>query len=414
MNLPLFLARHLYHADGGSRRASRPAVVIAQAGIALGLAVMMVSVCVIVGFKSQVRGLTVGFGGDMQVNNLQQMQPYEAVPMTVDDRLLATLSACPDVEHVQRYALRAGLLLTDSAFQGVVLKGLGGEYDTAFLRSHLVKGALPAFNDTAATNEVLLSQDVAQAMRLDVGSRVSLYFIDGEVRTRRPRVAGIYRTGFAEVDGMLLFTDMRTVNRLNGFAPDQAGGVEIRLKDGADLEQCTWQVGDALSRMRGSRGEQYAVRNVEQLNPALFSWLGILDVNIWVILALMAGVAAFTMTCGLLILILERTQTIGVLKSLGASDRLVRRSFLALGLMLIVRGMAFGNLIALGICVLQRLTGLVTLDSSTYYMDTVPVAFPLPALLLLNVCTFLLSVLILWLPTSLILRIRPADSMRYE
>lgn len=413
-SLSLFIARRLYRGEQGQRRISRPAVLIAKAGIAIGLAVMIIAVCVIVGFKSEVRDKIVGFGGHIQVNNLEQMQPYEPVPMGVDGQLMAALYALPEVEHVQRYSIRPGMIKTRESFQGMVLKGVGQDYDLSFFRAHLVEGEFPVFTDSVASNQAVISQEMADKLGLEVGDKLDTYYIEEDVRIRRLRVAGIYRTGFADYDNLFVFTDLYAVNRLNAFRADQAGGLEIRLRHYGSLEESTWEIASLLSGRTDADGAEYTVRNVEQLNPGLFAWLGILDTNIWVILVLMMGVAGFTMISGLLILILERTALIGTLKSLGADNGTVRRVFLWLAVFLIGRGMLWGNVLGLGLCLFQHFTGLFSLDAETYYMDTVPMAFNVWYLLFLNIGTLLVSVLMLVGPSYLIARIRPADSMRYE
>lgn len=414
MSFPLFIARRLFRGEGGGRRASRPAVVIAQTGIAVGLAVMLVAVSVVVGFKSEVRDKIVGFGAHLQVGSLAQMRPYEPVPIGVDTALRRSLAALPGVARVQRFSLRPGLVKTADAFQGMLLKGLGPEYDTCFWHRHLVAGSLPAFSDTAASGRVAVSRALADRLELHVGDRLDTYYIDDAVRVRRLTVAAIYETHFAEYDNLFLLTDLYTVNRLNGWQPDQAGGLELMLSDGVSLEDATWTVGSLLEGRTDRYGEAYAVHNVEQLNPALFAWLGVLDVDIWVILVLMMGVAGFTIISGLLILIIERTPMIGTLKALGADNGAVRRVFLWLSVFLIGRGMLWGNAVGLGLCLLQQATGFATLDAATYYMDKVPVAFNLWYIVGLNVGTLVVAVAMLVGPSCLVSHIRPADSMRYE
>lgn len=414
MNLPLFIARRLYRGTPGARQASRPAVLIAKTGIAVGLAVMLVAVSVVVGFKSEVREKIVGFGGHIQVTNLQQMQPTEPLPIGVDKALEDELAALPEVMHVQRFSLKPGLVKTATAFQGMVLKGIGEEYDTRFWQRHLVEGEWPAFSDSLSSGRVVLSRALADKLVLELGDKLDTYYIEDEVRVRRLTVAGIYETHFAEYDNLFLFTDLHTVNRLNGWAPDQVGGVEILLEDYEALDAAIWEVGTLLEGHEDRHGARYVAHGVEQLNPALFAWLDILDVDIWVILVLMMGVAGFTIISGLLILIIERTAMIGTLKSLGADDRTVRRVFLWLSVLLIGRGMVWGNVVGLGLCLAQRLTGFLTLDAATYYMDRVPVVINGWYVLLLNIGTLVASVLMLVGPSCLIARIRPADSMRYE
>ena len=414
MNLPLFIARRLYRGTPGARQASRSAVLIAKTGIAVGLAVMLVAVSVVVGFKSEVREKIVGFGGHIQVTNLQQMQSTEPLPIGVDKAFEDELAAMPEVMHVQRFSLKPGLVKTATAFQGMVLKGIGEEYDTRFWQRHLVEGEWPAFSDSLSSGRVVLSRALADKLVLELGDKLDTYYIEDEVRVRRLTVAGIYETHFAEYDNLFLFTDLHTVNRLNGWAPDQVGGVEILLEDYEALDAAIWEVGTLLEGREDRHGARYVAHGVEQLNPALFAWLDILDVDIWVILVLMMGVAGFTIISGLLILIIERTAMIGTLKSLGADDWTVRRVFLWLSVLLIGRGMVWGNVVGLGLCLAQRLTGFLTLDAATYYMDRVPVVINGWYVLLLNIGTLVASVLMLVGPSCLIARIRPADSMRYE
>lgn len=415
MNLPFFIARRLYRGGDADTapKASRPAVLIAMAGIAIGLAVMIVSVSVIVGFKSEMKEKVVGFGGHLQVSNLNGRGALEARPVAATDSLMALLKDYPGVVHVGRYATKPGMIKTTAAFQGMVLKGVGPEYDARFFRRHMVEGEFPQFSDSATTNRVVISRSLAQKLNLSVGDKIDTYYIQDNVRARRLKVVGIYSTNFAEYDNLFLITDLSMVRRLNGWKSDQVSGLELSLRQYDRLEAATYGIAGHLDGLRDAYGEEYVVQNVEQLNPHIFSWLGILDVNIWVILGLMTGVAGFTMVSGLLILIIERTQMIGVFKSLGAGSLMLRKVFLWLSVFLIGRGMLFGNLIGLAFYAAQRWGGWVKLDPETYYMDTVPVSLSLWHLLLLNAGTLLISVLMLLGPSYLISRIRPAASMRY-
>ena len=414
MSLSFFIAHRLYCEKKEGRQISRPAVLIAKTGIAVGLAVMLVAVCVIVGFKSEVRDKIVGFGGHVQINNLEQMQPYEPLAIGIDDTLINSLAAFPNVKHIQRYSVKPGMIKTEKAFQGMVLKGVGQDYDLSFLRSHLIGGEFPNFTDSITSNQVVVSQAMAEQLELNLGDKLDTYYIENEIRIRRLSIVGIYCTGFTEYDSYFLFTDLHTVNRLNHFQSGQVSGIEVILDNYAVLENDTWEIGSFLEKCIDRYGAKYTARNVEQLNPAIFAWLGVLDVDIWVILVLMMGVAGFTMISGLLILIIERAAMIGTLKSLGANNGIIRRVFLWLSVFIIGRGMLWGNVIGLGFCLLQYYTGLLTLDAETYYMDAVPIAFNIKYLILLNAGTFLASVLILLGPSYLIARIRPADAMRFE
>ena len=374
MNLPLFIAHRIYRDNDSGKQVSRPAVLIAMIGIAIGLAVMIVTVSVIVGFKKEVRDKIAGFGSHIQITNLNAGSLYESLPISMTTAELDSLRANTDIHHVQRYSLKAGMIKTDEAFQGMLLKGIGPEYDTEFFRRHLLEGEMPQFSDTASSNRVVISRSLADKLKLKLGDKMDTYFIQDDIRARRLTIAGIYRR----------------------------------------LEDVTWELASALEGKTDRYGQEFCARNIEQLNPGIFAWLGILDVNIWVILVLMIGVAGFTMISGLLIIIIERTSMIGVLKSLGADNRTIRHLFLWFSVFLIGKGMLWGNAIGLAFYFVQRFFGLFKLDPTTYYMDTVPVSFNLWIFLLLNVGTLLASVLMLVGPSYLITRIRPADSMRYE
>lgn len=414
MNFPFFVARRIYRDNDSSKRVSRPAVLIAMTGIAIGLAVMVIAVFIIAGFKGEVRNKIVGFGAHIQIACLDAVNMYDAVPVVADDTLMQFVACYPGVKHVQRYAIKPGMVKTDDAFQGMILKGLGPEYDTVFFHEHLLEGRLPQFSDSVSSNEVLVSRSLADKLRLSLGDKIDTYYIEDEVRARRLEITGIYQTNFSEYDNLYLLTDLCLVNRLNKWEKGQASGLELSLYDYNRLYETTWQLAADLNGYTDRYGKEYCVRNIEQLNPQVFAWLGILDVNIWVILVLMVGVAGFTMVSGLLIIIIERTSMIGILKSLGADNTTIRKVFLWFSVFLIGRGMLWGNVIGMGFYCLQHYTGIFKLDPETYYMDTVPVSFNIWVFLLLNAGTLLASVLMLLGPSYLITRIRPANSMRYE
>lgn len=414
MNLPLFIAHRIYRDNDSGRQVSRPAVLIAMTGIAIGLAVMIVAVSVIVGFKKEVRDKIAGFGAHIQITNLDAGSLYESLPVSMTAAELDSLRALADIRHVQRYSLKAGMIKTDEAFQGMLLKGVGPDYDTEFFRRHLLEGEIPQFSDTASSNRVVISRSLADKLKLKLGDKMDTYFIQDDIRARRFVIAGIYQTNLTEFDNLYLLTDLYTVNRLNRWTADRFSGLELTVTDYSRLEDITWEIASALEGKTDRYGQEFCARNIEQLNPGIFAWLGILDVNIWVILVLMIGVAGFTMISGLLIIIIERTSMIGVLKSLGADNRTIRHLFLWFSVFLIGKGMLWGNVIGLAFYVVQCFFGLFKLDPATYYMDTVPVSFNLWIFLLLNAGTLLASVLMLVGPSYLITRIRPADSMRYE
>ncbi|KAA6317863.1 Lipoprotein-releasing system transmembrane protein LolE, partial [termite gut metagenome] len=316
--LSLFIAKRIYHDNVVEKRISRPAVFIAVTGIAIGLVVMIIAVSVVVGFKKEVRDKIIGLGAHIQINNFQATHSYEAYPIAVNDSVMSILYDYPEVAHVQRYSAKPGMIKTDDAFQGMVLKGVGEEYDISFFQSYLVEGEIPLFTDSAASNQALLSKTLASKLKLHLGDKLYTYYIQDNIRARRLTIAGIYQTNFSEYDNLFLLTDIYTVNRLNNWKPDQVGGLELQVHDYGKLEEITYTLGDSFAKYKDKYGADYYVRNVRQLNPSLFAWLDLLDINVLVILVLIIGVAGFTMISGLLILIIERTNMIGLLKALGA------------------------------------------------------------------------------------------------
>ena len=415
MDWKLFVARRIYRSKEGEKEVSKPAVLIAMWGIAIGLAVMIVAVAVVIGFKHEVRDKVVGIGSDIAITNFDAQKSYETVPVVVGDSLLDALRSMEGVKHVQRYSTKPGMIMTEDNFLGMVLKGVSQEYDWKFLKEHLQEGEIPSFTDSASTNRTLVSRTIANKLNLKLGDKLYTYYISAEnVRARRLEVAGIYQTNFSIYDDMFLLTDLYTVNRLNAWKADQASGIELEVADVSRLEETKEAISAEVDMLKDRYGATYYTQTVEESNPQIFAWLDLLDMNVWVILILMTGVAGFTMISGLLIIILERTNMIGVLKALGADNLAIRKVFLSFSVFLIGRGMLWGNIIGLSFVFIQSQFHLFKLDPSIYYVDSVPVVFQLWWWVLLNVCSLLASVLMLVGPSYLIAHIHPAKSIRFE
>lgn len=415
MNFPFFIAKRLYSDPGERQKVSRPAISIATAGVAIGLAVMIVSVCVVLGFKHSIRDKVVGFGSHIQVADFMTLHQSEQYPVVMSDSMVGVLKAIPGVKHVQRFAVKEGILKTDNDFLGVVLKGVGHDFDSTFIHQNMVEGSIPHFSDSVASNSILVSKLMADKLRLKVGQRIYAYFIDyNGVRTRRFSVAGIYQTNLKKYDETMVYTDICTVVRLNGWEQDQASGAEITVKNFDRLYATADRIVEKVNRTVDHYGETYSSATIRELNPQIFQWLGLMDMNVWIILALMLVVAGVTMISGLLIIILERTSMIGVLKALGARNKTIRHAFLWFAAFIIGCGLFWGNILALGLLALQYFTGIVKLDPQTYYVSTVPVELNWPYIVALNVATLLISVFMLVAPSYLVSHIHPAKSMKYE
>ncbi len=416
MNLPLFISRRIYSAqENDKRKVSRPAIRIATAGVAIGLAVMIISVSVVFGFKHTIRDKIVGFGSHIQVADFMTLQTSETQPIQMDDSVLNVLKKQPGVRHVQRYAMTQGILKTDNDFLGVVFKGVGPEFDSTFIHQNMIEGSIPHFSDKKSQNRILISKAMSDKLGLKCGEKIFAYFINQDgVRMRRFTISGIYQTNLSQYDNTICFTDLYTTVRLNGWENNQATGAEISVNDFNKMNITEDAIVKNVNRTTDSYGQTYTSKNIKELNRQIFSWLELLDLNVWIILAIMTAVAGVTMISGLLIIILERTSMIGVLKALGARNKMVRHIFLWFAAFIIGKGLIIGNILGIGIILLQKFTGFAKLDPATYYVSTVPAELNLIVIALLNAMTMLICIFVLIAPSYLISHINPAKSMRYE
>jgi lipoprotein-releasing system permease protein len=383
--------------------------------VAIGLAVMIITVSVVLGFKHTIRDKAIGFASHIQVMNILSMNSVETYPICIDDSIIKVISGIEGIKHVQRYALTRGILKTDDDFLGVAFKGIGPEYDLDYLKENLVEGQIPAFSDTVGTNRLLLSRIMADKLKLKAGDRVFAYFIgDEDVRTRRFTVEGIYQTNMTRFDEAICYTDIYTANKLNGWFEGQCSGAELTVKDFDRLDDTYINIINKVNRTQDRYHSIFSSQTVYEAYPQLFTWLELLDINVWIILGLMICLAGITMTSGLLIIILERTSMIGVLKAIGSRNRTIRHTFLWFSAFIISRGLLLGDILGIGLVLLQQYTGLVTLDPQTYYVSEAPVELDIPITILLNVATLIVSISVLIIPSFFISHIHPAKSMRYE
>lgn len=409
------IAKKLYSNKSGERKISRPAVLVAILGIAIGFIVMLITIAVVIGFKAEIRNKVVGFNSEIQILNYNTMAAHEAHPIAVSDSLMDFLKSHAEINKIERFSVRPGLIKTDDEFQGMILKGVGQEYDLSFFEKYLVEGRVPQFTDSVSSNDILLSKTLADALDIKLNDRIYTYFTESEgIKARRLNVAGIYQTNFYAFDQLYLITDLHLVNRLNKWNADQFSGLELSIRDYSKLEEVTEDLGSLLYEKEDAYEEPYYVGNVEQQNPQLFGWLELLDLNVWVILGLMMAISGFTIISGLLILILERTQMIGLFKGLGATNGSIRKIFIWLSIFLIGKGLFWGNLIGLGLCLLQSTFGIIPLDPVVYHVNEVPVSVSLWWVLLLNISVVIISVIMLVGPSYLVSRIKPATAIKYE
>lgn len=417
MNFPLFIARRIYSDHiGDQQKVSKPAIRIAVAGVAIGLAVMIISVCVVLGFKHTIRDKVVGFGSHIQVANFYTLQSSAIdQPVAIGDSMMNVLKRTDGVKHVQRFAMKQGILKTDNDFLGVMFKGVGPEFDSTFIHKSMVEGSIPHFSDQQSTNRILISKDMASKLRVKAGDRIFAYFIgEGGVRTRRFTISGVYQTNLAQYDKTTCFCDLYTARKLNAWTDDMVTGAELTVNDFKQLGTTANDIINRVNRTQDQYGNTFSSKTIRELSPQIFSWLDLLDLNVWIILAIMTAVAVVTMISGLLIIILERTTMIGVLKALGARNSTVRHTFLWFAAFIIGKGLLIGDALALALILLQKFIGFAKLDPQTYYVDVVPVELDWMLIVALNIATMLIALFVLIAPSYLVSHIHPAKSMRYE
>ncbi len=414
MNTEIFIARKLIFGRDRGKSISRSILDVAIFGISLGLAVMIVAVAVVTGFKNEISRKVVGFAAHIQILNFDSNISYETQPINSHQEFLADLKGDQDIRNVQVFATKAGIIKTRSDIQGVVLKGVGPDYDWDFLKDYLVEGSIPVITDSVLTNNVLISKYIASLLKLKLNDDFLMYFIQDPPRMRRFTVTGIYETSLEEFDRVFVFGDIRHIQRLNDWTGDQISGFEINLRDFNNLEEQTYRVMTSVGFGFEEDGSRLKVVNIRDKFPQIFDWLNLQDMNVLIILILMLVVAGFNMVSGLLILILDRTNMIGILKALGSPNVSIRKIFLYQSGFMILKGLLWGNLIGIGICMIQHYFGFMKLDQSSYYLTTVPINFSLLHILALNLGTAFIIILMLIVPSMVISRISPARAIRFE
>ena len=404
-NATSYIAHRLYFASA-NHKTVRPAVKVALIGLTIGVMVMVITVCVVIGFKSTVASQVAGFGSHIQVVNYDNNNTYEMLPVAVNDSLIAKLTSLPHIRAVAPFYTKPAILRSASSYTGVVLKGT--TY-WPYFEGNLIQGTIPE-----KPNEVIVSQSLANKMELDLQGSFVAYFIGSSIQLRKFVVSGIYATGVGEYDNLFILSLPETVQRLNRWNGNQASGIDIWIDDLDNLYTASDDVYFATANRLDADGNALFTQNIQQLNPQIFAWLDLLDMNVVVIIILMLAVAGFAIITGLIILILNSIQLIGTLKALGASNRFVKTVFIKQAAYIISQGMLIGNALGLGLCALQYFTRLFPLDSASYYVNFVPVAFPWGWIIVLNLSFLLLSIVILLLPATVVSRISPAQVMKYE
>lgn len=409
MNFEFFIASRIVKSKTAAKRITRPVIRISIWAIAIGIIIMIIAMATGNGLRKEIRNKVIGFSGDIQILNYQPNPTYEQAPAEISDSLMHLIESREEISHVQAMAQKAGILKTDELFEGAILKGVDSGYNWENIRQYLKKGKLIHINDTAYNDSVVISQTLANRLEVDLHERLSMYFVRESPKPpllRRFYISGIYQTDFEEIDNNFIIGDLKHIQRLNGWDSTQVGGYEVFLTDE--------RLAEKAAEIRLLLPLELDAITARQLNEQLFQWLDLFDLNILIIIIIMIAVATINMSIALLILILERTQMVGILKALGSNNLSIRRIFLINAAYLIIRGLFWGNLIGIGLCLLQQEFGLIKLDPATYYVSEVSIDLNIGFLLLLNGITLLICLICMVLPSFLITRISPVKAIRFD
>ncbi|HNX55114.1 MAG TPA: ABC transporter permease [Prolixibacteraceae bacterium] len=417
MNVNLYIARRIFSDKENRKSLSHRIVNIALLGIILGLVVLILSVAIVTGYKTEVGKKVIGFGSHLQIVNLDSNESYETSPVSQNQPFLPELKSIDGVRHVQVFATKPGIIKAGTEIQGVVLKGIGPDFDWSFFLENKISGEPFTVQDTAKTNKVWISKQMADLLGAKIGDKLSMFFVnpsDVVPRQRKFELAGIYKTSLEEFDRLFVLADINHVRKLNNWSENEVSGFEVLVNDFRNLDQAEKKVSNLILRHTRPDSPVLQVVSIKEKYRQIFDWLGLLDMNVWIILVLMVLVAGFNMVSSLLVIILERTQMIGILKAMGARNWSVRKVFLYFSGMLILKALIWGNVVGVGICLLQYYTHFFKLDAASYYLAYVPVNLSIVHLLLLNIGTVIVTIAMLVLPSYFITKISPEKIIRFE
>lgn len=414
MNLPFFIAKRIHFGQETKKNISQPTITIATAGVTLSMVVIILSVGIITGFKSEISNKITGFGAHLNITHMDSKVGSDSHPISPDSAILSQLKNHVGVKHVQTFINKPGIVKVKDNLQGLLMKGVTQHYDWSFIEGHLLTGTTPKIQDSISSYEALISQHLASTMGLQVGDDFVSFFFQDKLRVRKFTVSGIYQTHFAEFDELFVFVNMRTLQELNRWTPQQVGGIELFLHDFSRLDEMSDSIYFSHIQTWHDSEIVLQLRTIKEMNPALFNWLEVIDINIWVILIIMISIACFNMGSGLLVIILEKINLIGLLKSMGSNNLTIRRIFLTQAGFIILKGMLWGNVLGYTLLFVQHHWHFIKLDPVSYYIAYVPIHFSWTHVLFINLGTLGLILGVMLLPSMAISRISPTKSIKFD
>lgn len=414
MNIASFIAQKIFFSSTNSHRISKPITIFNIAGIAISFFVMFISISVVVGFKQEIRQKVTGFASDIVVNNYDANYSFETKPINVTNEDIKALQKIKGIRNIQLFATKPGIIKAKTTLHGVVLKGVYKDYDWSFIRKNILSGKPFMLSDTAKSNEIVISKKMSQLLQLKVGDAVYLYFIQNPPRMRKLYVCGIYETMLEDFDNMFVFVDLRHVQKLNDWQANQISGYEINVQYFDSINDIKQHVFSVVGSRFQKDGTKLKVTTVMERYPYIFDWIGLFNTNLWVILVLMMIISGFNIISGLLVLILERINMIGIFKAIGFFDANIRKIFIYLSFMYIIIGLVAGNILSYAIYYLQNTYHFAHLDKASYYIDYVPMKIELWQVLSLNGAIILITILFLLIPSTLISKIEPVKAIKFD
>ena len=418
MNTEQFIAKRIIFGSATNNQLSRPIMRVSILGVALGIALMILTVAVVTGFQKEIRNKLIGFGSHIQITNYDDNISDEPLPIEKNQSFLKELTTNPKIKHVQIFASKNGIIKTKNDNEGVLIKGIGADYDWEFITKNLKEGKAFTVSDTGLSKNIVISKYLADKLEIKLNDKMIIYFLTKKIndedaavqyeqRVKTFFVTGIYETGLEEIDKKLVLVDIKQIQKLNYWENNQIGGFEIAINDYKQIDVIGNEV-DALI------GQGLIAQTIKQTNPSIFSWLDLQDMNAIIVISLMLLVSGINMISALLILILERTNMIGILKALGATNGSIQKIFLYNAFYLITKGLIYGNLLGIGVALLQQRFGLLTLDAKQYYVSVVPVEINCIHILLLNAGTIITCLLMLIIPSFIVSKITPVKAIRFS
>jgi len=408
LNLERFIAFRLIRGKTENKnKLSAPLYRISTLAIALSVAVMIISLAVLEGFQQEITSKVIGFGSHIQLSKYDNNNSFEPQPINVSAAFLSEVNKIPGVSKTSVYAIKAGILKTENEMEGVILKGVGQSFEDSFFKKHLVSGKIFNAKSKIKNDSILISKQLANKFNFKVHDKVIVYFIQNPARVRKFVIAGIYNTGLEDFDNKYLLCDARHIQKLNNWDSTQFAGVEVSIEDFKKLDLITAQINEIIPT-------DWLASNIREQFPQLFDWLRLQDINVQVIIILMTLVAIVNMVTALIILILENTRLIGILKALGMSNIQLQKMFLYQVGVIVGKGLLYGNISALTLCILQSKFHFVKLDETSYYISHVPIQLNLWLIVLINLSTFIICSIALIVPSKLVTKISPLKAIRYN